>query len=258
MTQTAARPVRRSRRSCSRPRSKPGYSPNDIVSGGSLDWRAVRPVRTRQLEPGGCRSGTMSLTTAIADSNNCAFARTLLSLGPGALRRATAPDASSTWPAGSASTRPRSARTRRWRSARRSTNVLDMAEAFSVFANDGVHRDAELRHQDRRPRRQGPLPGRHHRDPRPVRAERARPRRQMLTRRDHRRHGDWRRASTVRPPARPARRTDRHDAWFVGYTPQYTTAVWMGDWSGAGRRCATSTASPSPVALTRPRSGPRS
>ncbi len=32
----------------------------------------------------------------------------------------------------------------------------------------------------------------------------------------------------ARPPARPAPPTQHGDAWFIGFTPQLTTAVWMG------------------------------
>ena len=38
--------------------------------------------------------------------------------------------------------------------------------------------------------------------------------------------------SRSRPPARPARRRDNTNSWFVGSTPQLTTAVWVGDPDG--------------------------
>lgn len=37
----------------------------------------------------------------------------------------------------------------------------------------------------------------------------------------------------VRPPARPVRLRDGEDAWFVGYTPGFATAVWVGFPEGA-------------------------
>ena len=38
-------------------------------------------------------------------------------------------------------------------------------------------------------------------------------------------------AQLDRPAAGKTGTTDNNsDAWFVGYTPQYTAAVWMGDW----------------------------
>ena len=42
---------------------------------------------------------------------------------------------------------------------------------------------------------------------------------------------------TVRPPARPARPTATTQSWFVGYTPQLATAVWVGTPDQSRRRC---------------------
>ena len=43
--------------------------------------------------------------------------------------------------------------------------------------------------------------------------------------------GTGTRARLDRPAAGKTGTTDNNsDAWFVGYTPQYTAAVWMGDW----------------------------
>jgi len=43
--------------------------------------------------------------------------------------------------------------------------------------------------------------------------------------------GTGTRAKLDRPAAGKTGTTDNNsDAWFVGYTPQYTAAVWMGDW----------------------------
>jgi penicillin-binding protein 1A len=50
---------------------------------------------------------------------------------------------------------------------------------------------------------------------------------------DNVRYGTGTRASLDRPAAGKTGTTDRHaDAWFVGYTPNLTTAVWMGYPSG--------------------------
>ncbi len=55
-----------------------GYSPNDRVSGGKLNVK--RPGEDWNLD---CSGGTLTLTDAVAKSNNCAFGRTIMSLGPG-------------------------------------------------------------------------------------------------------------------------------------------------------------------------------
>ena len=50
---------------------------------------------------------------------------------------------------------------------------------------------------------------------------------------------------------------DYVDAWFVGYTPRYSTAVWVGypNSEGVRRSMTASTASPWRAAPSRPRSG---
>ena len=63
-----------------------------------------------------------------------------MSLGPGHYGDDGSQTASSTWPAGSASTRSKLDAVPALTLGASNTNVLDMAEAFSVFANDGVHR----------------------------------------------------------------------------------------------------------------------
>ena len=55
------------------------------------------------------------------------------------------------------------------------------------------------------------------------------------------------------PPAgKTGTAQDSGDAWFVGYTPQLATAVWMGAPDGTQRADAASAASASPAARTRP------
>src|SRR4029077_11219043 len=65
-----------------------GYTPNDTVSTGRLSWRlnqgsgpdAFYNIGGRSDDCGG---DTITLTRAISRSDNCAFVRTELSLGPG-------------------------------------------------------------------------------------------------------------------------------------------------------------------------------
>src|SRR5205085_6503284 len=62
-----------------------GYSPNDNVNASPLTWR-IGPGGGRDAFynlHGDCHGGAPSLYRAIAISDNCAFVRTELSLGPG-------------------------------------------------------------------------------------------------------------------------------------------------------------------------------
>ena len=59
-----------------------GYSPDDRVDGYSLHWK-LGPGDDYYNLSGDCHGGDPTLTEAIAISDNCAFVRTELSLGPG-------------------------------------------------------------------------------------------------------------------------------------------------------------------------------
>ncbi|MGQ0826686.1 MAG: transglycosylase domain-containing protein [Actinomycetota bacterium] len=197
-----------------------GYSPEDRVSGGSLHWQL--PGEDWDLSCGG---GTMTLATAIEDSNNCAFGRTLISLGPG-----------QSGSDGARAVKNMASRlgidTRDFQDVvsmtlgTQLTSPLDMAEAFSVFANNGMHRypmfvsrildaEGEVIFEDAREVE------------RVLDENVARTETQMLTRVIE--SGTGRAARLPRPAAGKTGTTnDNADAWFVGYTPQYTAAVWMG------------------------------
>ena len=65
-----------------------GYSPNDTVSTQPLHWRINQgngptTTSTTSLRTTTAPAARLTLTTAIAKSDNCAFVRTELSLGPG-------------------------------------------------------------------------------------------------------------------------------------------------------------------------------
>jgi penicillin-binding protein 1A len=199
-----------------------GYSPNDRVSGGSLHVK--RPGEDWDLD---CSGGTMTLTDAVAKSNNCAFGRTIMSLGPGhfgddgsqrvvdmAGRLGIDTSKLSAVPALTLGAS--------------NTNVLDMAEAYSVFANDGIHRTprfiSKIEGPDGKLIYQADTAGQ-----RVLPEQVARTETEMLT--NVIKSGTGTRARLDRPAAGKTGTTDNNsDAWFVGYTPQYTVAVWMGDW----------------------------
>jgi penicillin-binding protein 1A len=199
-----------------------GYSPNDRVSGSSLNVK--RPGDDWDLD---CSGGTMSLLDATARSNNCAFGRTIVSLGPGHFGDDGAQrvvDMAGRLGVDTSKLNSVPALTL----GASNTNVLDMAEAYSVFANDGVHRLPRFINRiegpDGTPIYQADTSGQRVLTEQVARTETA-----ILTEVIAR--GTGTRARLDRPAAGKTGTTDNNsDAWFVGYTPQYTAAVWMGDW----------------------------
>lgn len=193
-----------------------GYSPNDMVNGsapctfpmpGAAPWKV-----------GGHGGGVMSLTSALAGSINCAFARVAFAVTPrkivemaGRLGIDTAPFEAV--PSITLGANP--------------TSVLDMAEAFSVFAAEGVHHppmyvtrvegpDGSVIFEDDGQSDQA------------LRPNIARTLTYMLERVVT--GGTGTEARIDRPVAGKTGTTQRNgDAWFVGYTPQLSTAVWMGN-----------------------------
>jgi penicillin-binding protein 1A len=200
-----------------------GYSPNDSVNGSHLhfplpgaDWNVDSD----------CEGGVHSLSDAIAHSDNCAFGRTLISLGPGnhgsdgarrvismAGRLGVDTSKLAAVPSLTLGTSP--------------TSVLELTDAYSVFANDGVRRppmfitkvvgpDGKVLFQDNG----GGTPVL---SPQVARTETAMLKGVILK-------GTGKNANIGRPAAGKTGTTTAHaDAWFVGYTPQYTAGVWMGD-----------------------------
>jgi penicillin-binding protein 1A len=114
----------------------------------------------------------------------------------------------------------------------RGISPLDMASAYSTLANDGVHRPAifvtKVLGPDGKVVFQEPRSGHHPKQVVPVNI--ARTETEML-------FGPVKSGTAARtlsdfprPAAGKTGTTDENvDAWFVGFTPQMTTAVWMGD-----------------------------
>jgi penicillin-binding protein 1A len=202
-----------------------GYSPDDLVSGSSFTIKRPQAEDKRLA----CKGGTMTLADATAESNNCAYTRTLMSLGPGhfgddgaqriidmAGRLGIDSTKLSAVPSLTLGTSD--------------TNVLDMAEAYSVFANEGIHRTpnfiTKIVGPDGKIIYQADTSG-----TRVISEQNARTETQILT--GVITSGTGTRAKIDRPAAgKTGTTTDYTDAWFVGYTPQYTTAVWMGSFEG--------------------------
>lgn len=201
-----------------------GYSPNDTVNTTHLNWPIVGSKPW--VVDSDCGGGTRTLIAAIAASDNCGFARTELSLGPGhsgsdgaqrviAMAARMGIDTSHFEPVASTTL------------GTNLVSVLDMTSAYSVFPNNGLRRppmfitkvegpDGKVLYQD-----SGSAT--------PVlNPQIAQTETDML--RGVITNGTGTNANIGRPAAGKTGTTQKHaDAWFVGYTPQYTAGVWMGD-----------------------------
>jgi membrane peptidoglycan carboxypeptidase len=211
-----------------------GYSANDTVSTSPLHWRLDQGSGQNSfynLGGGGddCGNDTISLTRAISRSDNCAFVRTELSLGPGhfgadgvgaviQMAKAMGINTSNFNPGVVSTTL-----------GTQGVHPLDMAQAYSVLPNEGILKRATFitKIVDRNGRTiyQAPTSGTRVLDQNVARTET-----KMLT-------GVLRSGTAAsslgrfpRPAAGKTGTTDHNqDAWFVGYTPQFTAAVWMGN-----------------------------
>jgi penicillin-binding protein 1A len=197
-----------------------GIVPRDVISGaypcpipnpGSLD----DPWTPTNAE--GEAAGTLSLTEATVDSVNCAFARLIKLVGPDkvvdvahrmGITNPLDPILSLTL-----GTEP--------------VTPLQMASAYSTLAADGVHHEPYF--IDHVTGRDGTVLWSHQDNAtRAVSVQNARVVTQVLTQVVNRGTGT---AAAIpgRVVAGKTGSTDENtDGWFVGFTPQLTTAVWMG------------------------------
>ena len=210
-----------------------GYTPNDTVSTAPLSWRLNQGSgRNAFYNIGGrsddCGGDTITLTRAIARSDNCAWVRTELSLGPGNFgtdgvkaviqtARSMGINTSNFQPVVSTTL------------GTNGVHPLEMAQAYSVLPNDGVLKRATFitKIVDRNGKTiyQAPGAGLQVIDKNVARTE--------ITMLKHVLK-DGTASSSLgsfpRPAAGKTGTTDHNqDAWFVGFTPQYTAAVWMGN-----------------------------
>jgi penicillin-binding protein 1A len=198
-----------------------GFSPNDKVNANghcTLEYDPhVPPWELENYE--GESLGMVSLQQALAESSNCAFARVALAVGPQhivdmahrlGIERPLAAVPSITL-------------------GTEEVTTLDMASAYSVFAADGVRHPAHF--VDRVETADGKVlftnisAGEQVLPPELARTE-TYMLRQVIT------NGTARRTlgSFPRPAAgKTGTNDDSRDVWFVGYTPQLTAAVWIGD-----------------------------
>jgi penicillin-binding protein 1A len=212
-----------------------GYSPNDTVSGDGLDYQQAGsgPDAFYKLSKD-CHGGTPTLSLAIAISDNCAFVRTEVSLDPTNYGHAGAAvvnnmayqmgiDDAAKFPPDISSTL-----------GTHGVSPLEMAQAYMTLPNDGVAKRANMITKIVAPGGkvlyQANDPGHRVLDPQVARTEIS-----MLEGVLHTpgATGYANLNSMTRPAAGKTGTTDNgFDAWFVGFTPQYTAAVWMGDPNG--------------------------
>jgi membrane peptidoglycan carboxypeptidase len=220
-----------------------GFSPRDSIDGSRCTIPPSLTTDGKPYSPGGESLGVITLRTAITDSINCAFVRLLVALGgdPGKLN-AAGPDRAAAGPkkiidvahemgVAHSNLQPYTSMTL----GTEGVSPLDMASAYSTLANDGVHRTPIFVTKVESPGKkvvfEEPLNGQKPTQVMPVNI--ARTETQML-------FGPVRSGTAARtlgnfprPAAGKTGTTDRNvDAWFVGFTPQLTTAVWMGNPAG--------------------------
>jgi penicillin-binding protein 1A len=200
-----------------------GYSPNDSIDGTSpctIQYPGSGPYVANNAEPGG---GVMNLWDATANSVNCAFIRLGVDVGlpkvvdmahrmgiPAKVRLAASPSLS----IGTYEVTP-----------------LEMASAYSTLAADGVHHTPSFIEKVTDSSNNVDFSGADKGD-RVVSAQATRVVTQALQGVVQRGTGTAA-ALSDRPVAGKTGTTDSlTNAWFVGYTPQLVTAVWMGSPAG--------------------------
>jgi penicillin-binding protein 1A len=201
-----------------------GHVSSELIDGGepcAIPNPGGKPNPWRPGNYEGEAFGQLTLTDATVHSSNCAFARLALQLGPDAI-------------ADTAAAMGVTAPLQKVPSITLGTNSvppLQMAAAYSTLAADGVahtpHIVAKVTARDGTVVVANDDPGR-----RVLDEQTARVATQVLTEVVVRGTG---RAAALRgrPTAGKTGTAQNHqDAWFVGYTPQLATAVWMGDVEG--------------------------
>ena len=199
-----------------------GYSPNDTINGASPC--TLRPKDSPLLVEDwdvenyeGSRGGTGTLAAATAKSLNCAYARLVLLLGPDKVVELAAklgitsnPEPVPSITLGAEEVHP-----------------IDMASAFGTFANDGLHHDPYFVEEVSGP--DGKVIIKHD-DPgeQAISNQTARQMNQVLQGVVTGGTGTRARLPGRQVAGKTGTAQNWEDAWFVGYTPQLSTAVWMG------------------------------
>ena len=197
-----------------------GYSPNDTINGTSpctINLPGQKPYKPDNFE--GETGGVMSLTDATVHSVNCAYVKLGALVG---LDKVVAmahklgyPDSDYVGATPAVSL------------GAYEVPPIDQASVYSTFANDGVHHDPYF--IERITDRNGKTIFQH-RDhgTRKISQQTARVVTQVLRQVVLRGTGVAAAVSKHVVAGKTGTSDQHSDAWFVGYTPQITTAVWMG------------------------------
>lgn len=226
-----------------------GYVPNDMVNGSSPcpitpdDPRFVNPAQAAKSTDaapfaphnfGGEGGGMATLTVQTTTSSNCAFARLgqIVSLR-NVIDMAKAMGLTNCVTMDPAPTGDARYCMNPWRiplayGGTMGTSPLDMADAYATLANDGIHNDAYF--IDRIEDAAGHVVWRHEPAPKRVmKPQTARLVTSVLEANVRGGTGGRAQLSSGQPAAGKTGTTDyAKNIWFVGYTPQYATAVWIG------------------------------
>ncbi|HSH60963.1 MAG TPA: PBP1A family penicillin-binding protein [Acidimicrobiales bacterium] len=200
-----------------------GYSPNDIVDGSSpctIKVRGFQPYSPGNYE--GSTGGRMSITDATARSVNCAYARLGVDVGLDkvvdmAVRLGLPKKRLEPYPSISLGAEE--------------ATPLEMASAYAAMANDGYYREPRFVEKvlDRNNKVvfEGPDKGR-----RAVSVQTARVATSVLQTVVERGTGTRARVPGRQVAGKTGTSQEYENAWFVGFTPQLATAVWMGSTEG--------------------------
>jgi penicillin-binding protein 1A len=202
-----------------------GYSPEDQINGTGpcqFDNPNGEPDPYEAENFGGSTRGVGTITTQTLGSVNCAYIRLGLIVGLNNVvnmaqrlgLHSTAEDglaANQSLPLGSAGVTP-----------------LDMASAYATLANDGVYNPPYM--IERVEDRNGKVIFQHQPAPkRVISPQTARLVTEILRQNVTSGTGTAAALGTGQPAAgKTGTHTGSYDAWFVGYTPQLATAVWIG------------------------------
>ena len=197
-----------------------GMPPYRYVDSSSPAHIAAKPEAGSSRTARAAARGVITLRAATQHSVNTVFARLIAR----ARRQRRSPRSAQAH--GHRVRRP--GLSRRSRSAAATSSPLDMASAYGTLATDGVRYPPDRDHQDRRTGRRDLIFEHKPKGKRVLDAasRRTRPRQLLkgvIT------GGTGTRANIGRPAAGKTGTSQNYrDAWFVGYTPQLVTAVWVG------------------------------
>ncbi len=202
-----------------------GYSPTDLVDGTGPCGDV--PGYEREEEPpenfGESRGGIATITSQTLKSSNCAFLR---------LGQVVGPERVADLASRMGITTPLEPAHASMAIGAQDVHPLDMAVAYSVFANDGVRQEPYF--VDRVEDRQDRLLFSHEGgSERVMSTATARLVTDVLQQNVRSGTGTRARLLSGQPAAGKTGTTNgSHDVWFVGYTPQLSVSVWIGSPEG--------------------------